>query len=388
MASVDAVVIGGGPAGLAAAIALRRAGLSAMVADVYEPPVDKICGEGILPDGLAALTELGVSLPTDAGRPLHGISFIESSCSFRARLASAPGLGLRRTVLHALLAQAAREAGVVLRWKTRAEVHPDRVTPDGVMAGGVTVGDEAIACRYVVGADGQRSAVRRSARLSPTFPEMRTRARLAFRRHYQLEPWSSMVEVHWAGRTQAYITPVGEREVSVALVSTERERRFDDLLGLFPALTVRLRGAEVLGRERGGTSLTFRLARVMRGRVLLIGESSGCVDAITGDGLTLLFRQALALGQALGRDRPHEYEAMHGKIMRRARLMSRLLLLLSQHPQWRARVFRALSAEPLAFENLLHAHTGARPRVFGAGGCLSLGTRLLLASALPVEQLF
>ena len=52
-------------------------------------------------------------------------------------------------------------------------------------------------------------------------------------------------------------------------------------------------------------------------------------------------------------------------------------------------VFPAFSAEPLAFENLLHAHTGSLPRIFGAGGCLSLGARLLFESAprLP-QQLF
>ena len=375
MACVDAVVVGGGPAGLAAAIALRRAGLSAMVADVYEPPVDKICGEGILPDGLAAIAELGICLPAGSGLPLRGISFTDSFCSFQAHLTGAQGLGLRRTVLHGLLTQAASDAGVVLRWKTRAEVTASRVM----------VGGEAITCRYVVGADGQRSAVRRSARLSAQFPEMHTRQRLAFRRHYRIEPWSPMVEVHWAGHTQAYVTPVGDREVSVALISSDKQHRFDDLLALFPALARRLQSAELLGKERGGTSLSFRLPHVVRGRVLLIGESSGCVDAITGDGLTLLFRQALALGKALGQDRPGAYEAMHPKIMNRARLMSRLLLLLSGHPRWRARVFRTLAADPLTFENLLHAHTGGTPRIFGAGGCLSLGTRLL-QSALRVEQ--
>jgi flavin-dependent dehydrogenase len=104
MAGVDAVVVGGGPAGLAAAIALRRAGLSAMVADVYEPPVDKICGEGILPEGLAALAELGICLPPDSGIPFRGISFIDSACSFQAAFVGAPAFGIRRTVLHGFLA--------------------------------------------------------------------------------------------------------------------------------------------------------------------------------------------------------------------------------------------------------------------------------------------
>ncbi len=362
---------------MSGAVALRRAGLSTMVADVSAPPVDKICGEGILPDGLAALAELGICLPPGRGLPLRGISFNDASYSLRAALTGASGRGMRRTVLHGSLTEAACDAGVDVRWKTRAEV-----TADGANAVTVRVGGQAITCRYIVGADGQRSAVRRAARLSARFSEMRMRQRLAFRRHYQAEPWNDMVEVHWAGRTQAYITPVGKREVAVALISSGKQQRFDDLLALFPALMDRLRGVAVVGRERGGTSLSFRLPRVVRDRVLLIGESSGCVDAITGDGLTLLFRQAVALGNALGHDRPGEYEPMHRGIMRRARVMSRLLLLLSEHPQWRARVFRALSADPLAFGNLLHAHTGGTPRIFGTGGCAALAARVLLLTVI------
>jgi len=57
----DVFVIGGGPAGLAAAIAARRAGFDVVVADRSQPPIDKACGEGLMPDGLSALQRLGVS---------------------------------------------------------------------------------------------------------------------------------------------------------------------------------------------------------------------------------------------------------------------------------------------------------------------------------------
>ena len=70
----DVFVVGGGPAGLAAAIAARRRGLDVLVADCSAPPLDKACGEGIMPDGLAAARSLGLDLEA-AGYPFRGICF-------------------------------------------------------------------------------------------------------------------------------------------------------------------------------------------------------------------------------------------------------------------------------------------------------------------------
>ena len=49
--STDIFVIGGGPAGLATAIAARQRGFDVVVADGAQPPIDKPCGEGLMPDG-------------------------------------------------------------------------------------------------------------------------------------------------------------------------------------------------------------------------------------------------------------------------------------------------------------------------------------------------
>ena len=69
----DVFVIGGGPAGLAAAIAACRKGFRVTVADGAEPPIDKACGEGLLPDTATALRELGVDIRGSDGFALRGI---------------------------------------------------------------------------------------------------------------------------------------------------------------------------------------------------------------------------------------------------------------------------------------------------------------------------
>ena len=100
----DVFVIGGGPVGLAAAIAARRKGFTVVVADGYEPPVDKACGEGVLPDGLAAAAAIGLQLPAASSFAFRGIRFHGEGVSVAAEFPNGCGRGFRRTTLHGALA--------------------------------------------------------------------------------------------------------------------------------------------------------------------------------------------------------------------------------------------------------------------------------------------
>jgi flavin-dependent dehydrogenase len=114
--------------------------------------------------------------------------------------------------------------------------------------------------------------------------------------------------------------------------------------------------------------------------VALIGEASGAVDAITGEGLAMAFRQALALGPALASGDLSGYAQAHNKIMRLPSLMSSAMLLMDKSGWLRDRSLRALSRQPALFGRLLALHVGElRLKDFGASGLLDLGWRLLLA---------
>ena len=107
----DLLVIGGGPVGLAVAIEGRLAGLSVIVVEPRATPVDKACGEGLMPGAVAALARLGVD---PEGHTLTGIRYLRGARTADHLFAESPGRGVRRTVLHAALAARARELGAVV----------------------------------------------------------------------------------------------------------------------------------------------------------------------------------------------------------------------------------------------------------------------------------
>ena len=343
----EVFVVGGGPAGLAAAIAARQRGFEVVVADSAQPPIDKACGEGLMPDGVAALARLGVAATIRHGFPVHGIRFVENESSAEACFPGDHGLGIRRSVLHRLLVERALADGVVLRWATPVSAFD---------VGTVKTGGRTVRCRWVIGADGLNSRVRRWAALEPVWNSV---ARVGQRQHFRVAPWTDYVEVHWSDRCQVYVTPVGPTEVCVALIGGSSRLHIADLPALFPELGWRLAGAEPTSSVRGAISVSSRLRRVIRGRLALIGDASGSVDAITGEGLALAFRQATILADALSRDDLTIYQAAHRRMGRMPRLMSRLMLGLGGRASMRRRAMHVLARWPRMFNRLLAVHVGA-----------------------------
>jgi flavin-dependent dehydrogenase len=359
------VVVGGGPAGLAAALAARQRGLDVTVVDSCAPPIDKPCGEGLMPDGVSALAKLGVTIPAIEAHPFRGIRFVSHGLTAEAVFPHGFALGMRRTNLHRVMVVHAEQAGIRLRW---------RAVVTGLDADGVRVRGELLRARWVIGADGSRSRVRCWAGLDS---HRRRSERFAFRRHYKIAPGSDFMELHWGSRGQLYITPVASDLVCVALISRDPSLRLDEALRDFPEVSRRLRGAEHGSVERGATSVTRKLARVASGGVALIGDASGGVDAITGEGLCLAFKQADALADCLVAGDLRPYQAKHRRLARRPALMSDLMLLLEHRHGLRQRVMRVFGSEPKLFARMLATHVSAVSPLDFAGNGLALGWKLL-----------
>jgi len=359
----DVFVIGGGPVGLAAAIAARRKGLRVTLADALEPPIDKACGEGVMPDGLEAAARLGVQLPSANSFDFRGIRFHGAAVSVAADFPAGPGRGIRRTALHHALVEQAARCGVNLRW------------------GCSLPGLEGIEAQWIIGADGTNSRVRGWAGLDVCRRDTR---RYGFRLHFRRAPWTDYVEIYWGDRYQIYITPVAADEVGVALLSRDPKMRVREALAQFPALAARLSGALESSSERGAITASRQLKRVT-GRVaganiVLIGDASGSVDAISGEGLSLGFHQALALADAIERRDLSLYESAHRRLSMRPRFMADLMLTMDRQPWLRKRVLPALASYPDLFAGLLAMHVGAARKIDFAATCVALGWRIITIS--------
>ncbi|MDQ2842361.1 MAG: NAD(P)/FAD-dependent oxidoreductase [Acidobacteriota bacterium] len=346
--SSQVCVIGGGPAGLSAAIALTQAGCEATVIDCATPPIDKACGEGLMPDSIAVLAELGVAVPPEIGFAFNGIRFYGERSSVVADFPSGSGVGLRHTALHSLLIRRAQELGITLAWGMKNI---------RLVETGVAVGQELLNARFIVAADGQNSSVRRQAGLNRTVHQTR---RYGFRRHYRIAPWSSYMELHWGPQCQIYVTPVSHDEVCVALISRQPQLRLDTALAHFSEVRSRLKGAVAVSSEMGALSVSRILHRVCNRNVALVGDASGSVDAVTGEGLCLAFRQSLVLARALRAGELHAYQARHRRLSRRPQTMAALMLTLDKHPSFQRRALTSLVRRPGVFEKLLAVHVGER----------------------------
>lgn len=371
----DVFVVGGGPAGLATAIAARQRGLTVAVADGAVPPIDKPCGEGLMPDGLEALRHLGVTISAEDAYPFRGIRFVSGTRKAEAVFSNGSAYGIRRTVLHRILVRHAAARGVSMLWQT-----PVR----GLSRNGVLIGSKAISARFIVGADGTNSRVRRWAGLDRGTHKG---IRFGFRRHYRVDRWTDFMELHWGqvgkinvsqiNDCQIYVTPVAENEVCVALISPTQQLRLDAALTDFPELALRLADAPHTTTERGTITVSRKLPRVCRDRVALVGDASGGVDAVTGEGLCLAFRQATALAESFVSGDLTHYQAEHRRMLRRPALMARLMSLIGKNARLRQRAMQVFESHPQSFAGMLAMHVGSgSPRDYITNG-ISLGWQLL-----------
>jgi flavin-dependent dehydrogenase len=277
-----------------------------------------------MPDTLAALTELRISVSAKDSFPFRGIRFLDRGTAVEASFPTGCARGVRRTTLHRMMIEQAEAVGVQFHWGAKVEL-------------------DATRCRWIIGADGERSLVRKWAGLDVRVCDP---PRFGFRRHYRIKPWTDHMELYLGRDCKVYATPVTPDSVCVAAISRNSRFRLADALREFPDLEKRLKPRTLMSTERGAVTSSRTLKAAYRHHLALIGDASGSVDAITSEGLCVAFRQATALAEAIECGDSTKYQREHRQIARRPELMARLSLTLGDHAQIRRAAMFAMIAHP------------------------------------------
>ncbi|HVE93736.1 MAG TPA: NAD(P)/FAD-dependent oxidoreductase [Acidimicrobiales bacterium] len=333
--TADVVVVGGGPAGSAAAIDLATAGRDVVLIDKASFPRDKCCGDGLTTGALRRLERLGLQ-PAAVPSWQRVDDVVVRSVSGRVVRFPLPrgrgtyGAVAKRSELDHALLETARRSGV------RVE---ERVAFCGArpIGGGVLVDTDAIgpiAARYVVAADGMWSAVRKA--VLPHDEPGYLGEWHAFRQYRRTagpdgrDLWVFFEEDLRPGYAWSFPLPNNEVNVGLGVLRRPGEPT-RDLGRRFREVLTRSHIAAVLGdTSEAATPKAWPIpARIQRtaltaadGRVLFVGDAARSTDPMTGEGIGQALETAAMAAECIGRAGPFDarsaaarYEAEIGRTM-------------------------------------------------------------------------
>ena len=302
----DLIIVGAGPAGSIAALYAKRHGLISLLVDRSKFPRDKTCGDGLTPQSLEVVRDLGleaelVSLPgaqfekVVVGCP-SGVT-AEIDLRQAKNPASRTGYVIRRHVFDDFLFRHANAAATSCHEDFLVE---DIVVEDGTVRGvtgrhAATGKRETFHGRIVLGADGHSSVVARRLGLYEADLE---NSCFAVRQYYRgVADLRDGIEVHFLDELNPgylWIFPAedGLTNVGVVMPSSDMKSKGINLTSAFAAIKAsspfdaRFAQAEPVGRLTGGHLPLGSTHRRCHGAgYMLVGDAAGVIDPFTGEGI-------------------------------------------------------------------------------------------------------
>lgn len=285
----DLIIIGGGPAGTAAAVTAACNGAGVLLLEQGHLPRHKVCGEFVSPESLALLRSF---LAPDGAVLDRALRIGATRIFLDGRELRAPvnpvAASISRFDLDLALWQAAKKAGVDARLQTPVQ----KLFGHGPFV--LETGDGNYEARAVINAAGRWSS------LSPR-PASAVRDKWVGIKAHFCEPCPSpSVDLYFFDGGYCGVQPVGVNLVNVAaMVRADRATTMPAVLELHPALALRSRHWQPASDPVTTSPLLFRRPEPLRDRVLLAGDAAGFIDPFVGDGIALALRSGAAAAQAL-----------------------------------------------------------------------------------------
>jgi len=358
----DVAVVGAGPAGAAAALFAARSGRRVVIFDRARFPRDKVCGEGLLPPGRRILADLGMEAEViQGGAPsLQGVVIGLAGQTLKAAFPKGEtGLGVRRLGFDTLLVDQ-------LVHDPQIEFFPG-IAVESVQSGSgtrsvATAAGEVRAHALVI-ADGLRSNLRRQLGWTrgPAGPH-RYGVVGHWRGAFPADPWIRLII---EPGFETYRAPVGPQEHLVALLCGRAEMAVvgaalvDQYRSRVLAAHPDLAAADLEPTVSATGPFRYTASTVAHDGIFLVGDASGFVDPITGEGIASGLAQAQACIRALDHPRPEAvYRRLNRRITRDPRRLTALLLYLVGSTRRAARAMRGLQRVPTAATTLLGINCG------------------------------
>ena len=333
-------VVGGGIAGLAVALHLLRKGHQVTLFEKQKGPVDKVCGEGILPFGVALLQEMGLAgAVQDAGMAFTGLTYHYGGKLLQADFAAGRvGIGIDRVAMNRVMLAACEVFdGFEYRQGERAKPGELVQTYDGVL-----------------GADGVQG---RSARWMGRQPKATSRIGVRFR--LDVSP-PSRVAVHFFREGEIYLTPTGPDSLSVAMLLNRQNLPVSGRAlapfckEFFKTALPHLANEEIRDFATRGHIAVRWTGSAPKG--ILMGDALRAFDPISGAGMS--FALLCAKHAAENFENPSAYYRSVAPAMGAVDSFTKLVLFFSGGGFRTRLMFRQLGKAPALFQRLIESHDG------------------------------
>lgn len=369
----EAVVVGAGPAGVAAAIGLARAGHPVLLLDRANFPRDKVCGEALSPMALPLLEELGVRELVEA-RSFHTRGLLLVAPGGARVRASYPGdahgLSLPRRELDALLFEAARATPGV---RAVTGVRVSGLIWEAGTCTGVRTPQGLLPARVVILAEGRHTRLHPGVRRSPSRHPRHALVQ-SFAPVHGLDAWLELFLV--GPQLQIVVSPQGPERAALSVVLTDRPlpepltRGFRELLEAVPELAWRLRAAEPLGPLKGMELVPYTADPVPACGLVAVGDATGFFDPLTGEGMYRALRSGLLAATTVAHALEHgpctrrrlaPYRRAMGREFAWTYRFVRSVVALTRMPRACDRAIRVLQRHPELAERMAAYQGALRP---------------------------